>query len=241
MDFTGKIAIVTGGAIGIGSAVVRKLAENGAAVFAMDVNEAQLATMRNDLQDIGSNVITRVCDVTCEEQVRSVIAEVLGRYGKVDILVNNAGIWRAHNGPFVNSQSEFWKQKIEVNILGTMYMTHEVLPGMIERQYGKIINLGSVAGVYGNGGMADYSMTKGALIAFTSALAKEVTQRGVLVNAVSPGSVSDDEGVIPSELSFMGRTGSHQENANLICFLASEEASYIAGQNIQIDGCRKKM
>ena len=116
---------------------------------------------------------------------------------------------------------------------------------MLENGYGRIINVSSVAGVYGNANMVHYSATKGALIAMTKALAKEVADKGVLVNCVSPGSVSPSENhdmnyFEKSELSFMGRTGTDMENANLICFLASDEASYISGQNIQIDGCRKK-
>ena len=138
-----------------------------------------------------------------------------------------------------------WKRFIDVNVMGTVYFTHAVLPGMLERGWGRVINVASVAGVYGNANMVHYSATKGAVIAFTRALAKEVTDKGVLVNAVSPGSVSssadpDMDAYTPSALSFMGRTGTDRENANLICFLASDEASYISGQNIQIDGCRKK-
>ena len=129
--------------------------------------------------------------------------------------------------------------------MGVVYFTKAVLPKMIENGYGRIINVGSVAGVYGNANMAHYSATKGALIAMTKSLAKEVADKGVLVNCVSPGSVSPSENkdmnyFVNSELSFMGRTGTDMENANLICFLASDEASYISGQNIQIDGCRKK-
>ena len=121
-----------------------------------------------------------------------------------------------------------------------------MIGGMLENAYGRIINVASVAGVYGNAKMAHYSATKGAVIAMTRALAKEVTDQGVLVNCVSPGSVSNSQNedidfFSPSELSFMGRTGTDRENANLILFLASDEASYISGQNIQIDGCRKKM
>ena len=134
---------------------------------------------------------------------------------------------------------------IDLNVMSVVYLTKAVLPGMLERKYGKIINVASVAGVYGNANMVHYSATKGALISMTKALAKEVTDKGVLVNCVSPGSVSssanpDVNSFTPSELSFMGRTGTNMENANLICFLASDEASYISGQNIQIDGCRKK-
>ena len=129
-----------------------------------------------------------------------------------------------------------------MNLLGTMYFTHAALKYMLPAGYGRIINVASVSGVYGIANMVDYSTTKAAVIGFTRALAKEITAKGVLINAISPGSVSGQQDVQqPSELSFMGRTGTHTENANLICFLASDEASYIAGQNIQVDGCRKKM
>ena len=129
--------------------------------------------------------------------------------------------------------------------MGVVYFTQAVLPKMLENKYGRIINVASVAGVYGNAMMAHYSATKGAVIALTKALAKEVGDKGILVNSVSPGSVSpaecdDIDYTQESPLSYMGRTGSDRENANLICFLASDEASYISGQNIQIDGCRKK-
>ena len=130
--------------------------------------------------------------------------------------------------------------------MGTVYFTKAVLPKMLENKFGRIINVASVAGVYGNAKMVHYSATKGALISLTKALAKEVTAQGVTVNAVSPGSVSpaemnDIDYIAPSELSFSGRTGSTKENADLICFLAGDNAGYISGQNIQIDGCRKKM
>lgn len=129
--------------------------------------------------------------------------------------------------------------------MGTVYCTKYVLPDMLVSGFGRIINVASVAGVYGNANMVHYSATKGAIISMTRALAKEVSDKGVTVNAISPGSVTDSENEsleasVPSELSFMGRTGSPMENAKLISFLASDDASYISGQNIQIDGCRKK-
>ena len=138
---------------------------------------------------------------------------------------------------------------MDVNVFGTVYCTRAVLPDMIEAGYGRIINVASVAGVYGNANMVHYSATKGAVISMTRALAKEVADKGITVNAVSPGSVTssetnaldDLEATVPSQLAFMNRTGSPMENAHLICFLASDEAAYISGQNIQIDGCRKTM
>ena len=147
---------------------------------------------------------------------------------------------------FEESSSDLWKKYLDVNVMGVYYCTRAVIGGMLENGFGRIINIASVAGVYGNAKMVHYSTTKGALIAMTKALAKEVTAKGILVNCVSPGSVSNSQNedidfFSPSELSFMGRTGTDRENANLILFLASDEASYISGQNIQIDGCRKKM
>ena len=139
-----------------------------------------------------------------------------------------------------------WKKFFDINVMGTMYVTKAFLGNMVKNAYGRIINVASVAGVYGLSSMVPYSATKAAVIAMTKSLAKEVVKEGVLVNSVSPGSVSPGENLdynfhVESPLPFMGRTGTDMENANLICFLASDEASYISGQNIQIDGCRKTM
>ena len=130
--------------------------------------------------------------------------------------------------------------------MGTVYFTKAVLPSMLENEWGRIINVASVAGVYGNANMVHYSATKGAVISFTKGLAKELAEYNITVNSVSPGSVSpaaedDIDFVKPSDLSYSGRTGSGRENADLICFLASDSAAYINGENIQIDGCRKKL
>lgn len=188
--------------------------------------------------------MTYECDVTDENTVYEIIAKAEKAFGKIDILVNNAALWRCWS-LFVDTPTDEWKKFIDVNIMGVVYFTKAVLPKMLENGYGRIVNVASVAGVYGNANMVHYSATKGALIAMTKALAKEVADKGVIVNCVSPGSVSPSENTDmnyfeKSELSFMGRTGTGMENANLICFLASDEASYISGQNIQIDGCRKK-
>ena len=137
---------------------------------------------------------------------------------------------------------EEWRRYFDINVFGTVNFIKAVLPKMIEKGYGKIINVSSVAGVYGNANMAHYSATKGAVISLTKALAKEVIDKGIYVNCVSPGTVSPEmDSASPNELSYLGRQGTSNENASLICFLASDDASYIAGQNIQIDGCRKKI
>lgn len=244
MNYTNKTALVTGAAVGIGRAVASKLAQEGANLVLVDINIEKLTELKAELKTYSDSIMICKCDVTDENNVYEIIAKAEKVFGKIDILVNNAALWRCW-APFIDTPTDEWKKFIDTNIMGVVYFTKAVLPKMIENGYGRIINVASVAGVYGNANMVHYSATKGALIVMTKALAKEVADKGILVNCVSPGSVSPSENrdmnyFEKSELSFMGRTGTDMENANLICFLASDEASYISGQNIQIDGCRKK-
>jgi 3-oxoacyl-[acyl-carrier protein] reductase len=244
MNFNNKVALVTGAAVGIGRATAILLAQNGAKLVLVDINGEKLDELKKELSAYTDKVLAFVCDVGDEATVYIVVEESLNAFGKIDILINNAALWRCWSS-FLDTPTEEWKKFIDINVMGTVYFTKAVLPSMLEHSWGRIINVASVAGVYGNAMMAHYSATKGAIIAFTKALAKEVTDKGVLVNSVSPGSVSPSDNynidhTQESQLSFMGRTGSDRENANLICFLASDEASYISAQNIQIDGCRKK-
>ena len=238
-----KNVLITGAAVGIGRAAALRFAKEGYALVLLDIQEEKLENLKQELLPDTDAVMTCVCDVSDEAAVRDAVAKAEVCFGGIDILVNNAALWRCWK-PFCDTSADEWKKFLDINVMGTVYPTQAVLPGMLERGWGRIINVASVAGVYGNANMVHYSATKGAVIAMTHALAKEVADRGVLVNAISPGSVSPSENsdidfTQPSELSFMGRTGSDRENANLIFFLASEEASYISGQNIQIDGCRK--
>ncbi|MBR4873432.1 MAG: SDR family oxidoreductase [Clostridia bacterium] len=245
MRFTDKTAVVTGAARGIGRAVALKFAMEGARVVALDINTEELTRLKGELEAYTSDVLCLTCDISDEAAVNAAAEQVYARFGKAEILVNNAALWKYH-APFMDVPTEMWKKFFDVNVMGTMYVTRAFLGNMVENGYGRIINVASVAGVYGLNSMAPYSATKAALIAMTKSLAKEVVKKGVLVNSVSPGSVSPGEDLdynsyIESSLPFIGRTGTDMENANLICFLASDEASYIAGQNIQIDGCRKTM
>ena len=240
MDFSGKTALITGASRGIGRAVAIQFAKLNADVVLLDIDMDGLELVRKELSEYPVRIEIYECDISDEARVNEVCASAISKMGKIDILINNAGLWR-HACLFEESDSSVWRRKIDVNILGTMYMTRALINPMLERGWGRIINIASVAGVYGIASMADYSLTKGAMISFTVALAKEVTEKGVLVNCVSPGSVSNGDEPTETPLSFMGRTGTHRENANLICFLASDEASYISGQNYIIDGCRKKM
>jgi len=239
MEFANKTAIVTGASVGIGKATAIEFAKEGANICIVDIDAAALHEVETLLLGLGANVSAYVCDVSDEQRVTEVTQAIKSKYGKIDILVNNAGLWRMWK-PFVETTSDEWKKRLNVNILGLMYFTHKVLPNMIENHYGRIINIGSVAGVYGNANMADYSMTKGAVSAFTKALAKEVAEQGITVNNVVPGSVRNEGAQEESSLCYMGRTGKLEEYAYLICFLASDKAAYISGQDYQIDGCRKK-
>ena len=245
MRFSGKTAVVTGAARGIGRATALKFAMEGASVVALDINTEELARLKGELEAYTTDFLCLECDISDEARVNAVAAETLERFKKVDILVNNAALWKYHCA-FMDVPNDMWKKFFDINVMGTMYVTKAFLGNMLENKYGRIINVASVAGVYGINSMAPYSATKGALISMTKSLAKEVVKKGVLVNCVSPGSVSPGDDLdynshIETPLSFMGRTGTDMENANLICFLASDEATYISGQNIQIDGCRKTM
>lgn len=243
--FTGKTVLITGAAVGIGRAAAQRFAAQGANVILIDRDAAKLETAKTELADAAGSIAAFVCDVSSEAEVNEVADKVAALFGGVDILVNNAGIWRDWIA-FEEISATRWMEYISVNLMGTVYFTKAFLSGMKQRRYGRIINVASVAGVYGNAMMAHYSATKGAMISMTKALAKEVAEYGVTVNCVSPGSVSPSENSDPdysqeTPLCYMGRTGTNTENAELICFLAGEAAGYISGQNIQIDGVRKKL
>ena len=200
MNFKNRTALVTGAAVGIGHATAVKLAQNGASLVIVDINKDKLESVKAEIEEYTKNVMAFVCDVGDEEKVYRVVKEVESVFSKIDILVNDAVLWRCW-ASFVDTSTDEWRKFININIMGVVYFTKTVLPKMLESSYGRIINIASVAGVYGNANMNYFEN---------------------------------------SELSFMGRTGTYMEIANLVCFLASDEASYISGQNIQIDGCRKK-
>ena len=239
MEFTNKNVIITGASKGIGKATAIEFAKGGANVCIVDVDPEGLEITKNEIEKMGVSVSEYICDVSDEDRVREVVLSVTEKYGRIDILVNNAGLWRGAK-PFVESSSDEWKKRIGVNILGLMYFTHEVLPGMIENGCGRIINVGSVAGTFGIQNMADYSMTKGAVSSFTKALAKEVAHLGITVNNVVPGSVRNEGSARETDMCYMNRRGELEEYAYLICFLASDKAAYISGQDYRIDGCRRK-
>lgn len=243
MNFKGKTALVTGAAVGIGRAAALVFAERGANLVLVDMNYEKLKDVKKETEKLGADTLIYQCDVSDEENVNSVVKSVSEHFGGIDILVNNAALWRAYKG-FLEMTTDEWNTYFNINVMGTVFFSKAVLPYMIENKWGRIVNVSSVAGVYGNGNMTTYSATKGAVNSLSKALAREFSQKGILINSICPGTVSpsdnpDIDYYTENDLSVIGRTGTDRENANLICFLASEEASYISGQVIQIDGCRK--
>lgn len=243
MNFSGKVALITGAAVGLGYAVAVTFAERGADLILLDMNEEGLKAVKADCEQKGVKASTYVCDISDENEVCSTVEAAEKEFGKIDILINNAAVWREHS-PFVESTTDLWKKYFDINVMGTVFVTRAVLRGMIERSYGKIVNVSSVAGHFGNESMVHYSATKGAVIAMTAALSKEVVNSGINVNCVSPGTISpvpdgDMNYHYETPLCRLGRTGTGTENASLIAYLCSDEARYIVGQNILIDGGRK--
>lgn len=238
MDFGNRTALITGGAKGIGRAAALKMASLGARVAVTDIDEKALREVESEL---GEGHLTLRCDVADEASVLDTVKRVEKAFGRIDILVNNAGIFKEGIAPFVEQTPEIWKRKIDINIWGVLYMTSAVLPGMYSRGYGKIVNVGSVAATYGIINMVDYSMTKGAIVSFTAGLAREAIQHGVYVNCVSPGNIASTDINNQPALAYIGRSGSPEECANVILFLASDDASYVSGVNYIVDGCRKKI
>ncbi len=242
-DFNGKVAMVTGASVGIGRATALRMAEDGAQLILLDINEEKLKAVKAECEAYGAKVEIYKCDVSDEAAVYAVADKALKVFGKVDILVNNAALWR-DEGLFHEIDTKIWEKYMHINVLGTMYCTRAVLDGMMERGWGRVVNVASVVGVYGQATAVHYCATKGAVIAFTKALAKETSGKGVTVNSialgtVSPSNVEDINYFCENLRNYTGRTGTDAENAALICFLASEEAAYVSGENILIDGCRK--
>ncbi len=237
-----KIAIVTGGAQGIGKATVEKFAAEGATIIVWDVDETKGNKLADDLRLQKVTIKFMKVNVAKIDEVDKAVNEIIDEFGRIDILVNNAGILR--DGSLVKMTPEQWQQVIDVNLTGVFNCTKAVAPHMIEKQYGRIINATSVVGLYGNFGQTNYVATKAGVIGMTKVWARELGRKGINVNAIAPGFIATEmvasmpEKVITmmKEKTPLGRLGKPEDIANAYCFLASEEADFINGTVLSVDG-----
>ncbi|MGE5680971.1 MAG: 3-oxoacyl-ACP reductase FabG [Bacillota bacterium] len=237
-----KVVIVTGGAQGIGKAAVLKFATEGAKCVIWDVNTEKGNALVEELKEKGTEAMFIKVDVTSPESTDNAAKEVLGNFGRIDVLINNAGITR--DASLMKMTFEQWKQVIDVNLSGVFNCTKAVTPSMVENKSGKIINTSSVVGLYGNFGQTNYVATKSGVIGMTKVWARELGRKGVNVNAVAPGFIATEmveampEKVLEGmrEKTPMGRLGSPEDIANAYLFLASDEACFINGAVLSVDG-----
>ncbi len=243
MDFNGKVALITGGARGIGKAIAEKFASLGATVAVADLNLDQAQSTAQELQDRYGRPTTAVqVNVSEHENARQMVEQVIQTFGKIDILVNNAGVTR--DTLILRMEEKDWDIVLGVNLKGVFNCSKAVVRPMIKQRSGRIINISSVSGLAGQAGQTNYSASKAGVIGFTKALAREVASRNITVNAVAPGFIPTALTVdLPEELKEailkttpMGRMGTPEEVANAVAFFASDEASYITGQVLSVDG-----
>lgn len=242
MRLKDKVAIITGGANGIGLAACKKFVAEGAKVIMADFDEQSGNIQVNSLRELGHEITFLKVDVTDRVSVDSLVANVLKTYGTIDILINNAGITR--DAMLLKMKPSDFQQVLDVNINGVFNCTQAVVPHFIEKSSGKIINTSSVTGVYGNVGQTNYAASKAAVIGMTKSWAKEFGRKGIQVNAVAPGFISTSmvEKIPQPMLEKMAsavslqRIGQPEDVANAYLFLASNEADYITGHVLHIDG-----
>ena len=238
----GKTAIVTGASRGIGAAIAHRLCEVGANVVICSRSTESVSQTANVLKDNGYTVHAMAADISQKADVEALIEETLEKFSQIDILVNNAGITR--DMLLMRLKDEDWDAVIQTNLTGTMYCSRAVLRPMIRQKSGRIINISSVIGLMGNAGQASYAAAKAGILGLTKTTAKEVSTRGITVNAIAPGFITTDmTAKIPEEfqkklleLIPLQNFGIPEDVADAVCFLASDAARYITGQTLQVDG-----
>ncbi len=242
-ELTGKTALITGAARGIGRSTAFELGELGANVVVNYQQSKEAAEeLCGQLTKKGVKCVAIKADVSREELAEKLVKEATEAFGAIDILVNNAGITRDRS--FLKMSREIWDEVLGVNLTGPFNITHAVLPGMVQAGWGRVINMASVVGQTGNFGQANYAATKGGIIAFTMTLAREVARKGITVNAVAPGYIETDMTKdVPdsvkehvASITPLGRMGKPEEVAAVVGFVASPKSSYLTGQVIPVNG-----
>lgn len=243
LEFENKVVMITGAGGAIGRQMCKQFAEAGADIVILDVSEENAKQTAAIVEELGRKALVGICDIRDSKGIKAIVEQAEEELGGVDILVNNAGGAAGMIGKlsrFVDAEEETLRFIVDINLFGTMYCTQAVLPGMIRKEYGKIINIASISGVCGIVDRVDYSAAKGGIIAMTKALAMEVGEFNICVNAISPGNIMRD-GIVRYGGTFIGpkgRTGEPKDIANMALFLASAKADYITGQNYCVDGGR---
>ncbi len=238
-DLSGKSALVTGATGGIGGAIAKILHDRGAKVVISGTREEKLAELAREL---GDNVFPAPCNLADREAVSALYARAEDLAGPVDIVVNNAGITK--DNLFLRMKDEEWDDVINVNLSATFAICRGALKGMMRRRYGRIINMSSISGVVGNPGQGNYSASKAGMIGMSKAMAREVAPRGITVNCIAPGFITtpmtdmlnDKQKAAITQMIPAGTLGQPEDIANAVLFLASDEAGYITGQTLNING-----
>lgn len=243
MKFAGKTAVVTGGSRGLGRAVCLELAKGGAnVVFCYAGNEAAAKETTAACEALGAKALAVRCDVAKADEVKALMDAAVKEFGRIDILVNNAGITR--DGLLMMMKEEDFDAVIAANLKGTFLCMKAVSRIMMKQRYGRIVNLSSVVGLRGNAGQVNYAASKAGVVGMTKSLAKELASRGVTVNAVAPGFIATDMTAAMTDAAKeatlasipLQRLGAPEDVAHAVAFLASDEAAYVTGQVLCVDG-----